>query len=156
MELDQQDQHTVLLDRAQRWNISRMDKLIARRAIMEDWPGIEALMSSCYKRWKIPIHVHDDLHWLVAEQGRRIVAAVGYQDTLASWGIDGWYALGDALGRRGSSAILKLLFAEADKQQKPIFGVSCFEQFLKCAFKRGFQYHGTAIYRMPGGQGCQA
>ena len=130
--------------------------ILARPAVPEDWPGIEALRDECYERWGLPLQVRDGLSWLIAEHqvgaSPRIVAAMGYREEEDSWCCLDWYAEETKHGIRGGSAILKRLLAEADTQGKTICGVSCFEPFIAVAMKRGFRFAGVALVRQPGGK----
>jgi hypothetical protein len=129
--------------------------VIARSALPEDWPGIEALRDACYARWGLPVQARDGLAWLIALHEGRIVCAVGSSEpTEGHWCILDWYAEEGRYGKRGTAATLKRLLAEADTQRKTIAGVSCFEVFIAHALARGFRFVGVALERKPGGQGC--
>jgi hypothetical protein len=126
--------------------------VLARQAVPQDWPGIEALREACYERWSIPLQVRDGLSWLIAEHEGRVVCAVGSSEPQGGFlSILDWYAEPGRLGIRGGSAILKLLLREADHQGKAICGVSCMEPFIAVALKRGFRFAGVALVRQPGG-----
>jgi hypothetical protein len=129
--------------------------MLARQAVPEDWPGIEALRDACYARWGLPVQARDGLAWLIAEHEGRIVCAVGYRDEADAWCILDWYATEDRQGKAGTAAVLKRLLAEADTQGKTILGVSCMEVFITHALRRGFRFVGVALQRGPEGRhGC--
>lgn len=123
--------------------------VLARQAVPEDWPGIEALRDACYARWGLQLQVRDGLSWLVVEHEGCIVAAMGYREDSDSWCCLDWYAEETRGGIRAGGAILKRLLAEADTQGKTVCGVSCFEPFIAVAMKRGFRFAGVALVRQP-------
>jgi hypothetical protein len=124
---------------------------LARKAVMSDWPGIEILRDASFRAWGLPVQERDFLDWYVVEAEGRITAALGYIDKGQQRDVTDWYAEDTRFGKRGTSAILTILLAEADEQGFTIVGVSAFPTFVEALLKRGFKFLGIAVYRPSGG-----
>lgn len=124
---------------------------LTRRARSNDWPGIEELRDACYARWEMPIQERDFLDWYISEYEGRIVAAVGYSDERDQRTVLDWYAEDTRFGKRGTSAILKMLLEASDADNVTIVGISAFPDFIQHALRREFKFLGIAVYRPPGG-----
>ena len=128
---------------------------LTRVAKPNDWPGIEAVRDACYARWGMPIQERGFLNWYVSEYDGRIVAAVGYSNENGQRTVLDWYAEDTRFGKRGTSAILKILIADADADNITIVGISAFPEFIDHALRRDFRFLGVALYRSPGGSTCR-
>lgn len=128
---------------------------LARYANNEDQDGVEALRDACYERWGMQVQRRDFLKWIVSEYEGAIVAAVGYDDSIrGQWMILDYYATDTKFGKRGVSAVLKLLLSEADEKGRTILGCSALETFIAHALKRQFRFIGVMLMREPRRQGC--
>jgi hypothetical protein len=127
---------------------------LTRKAVPNDWPGIEAVRDECFARWGMKVQERDFLEWFVSEYDGRIVAAVGYSDERDQRTVLDWYAEDTRFGKRGTSAILKLLLSASDADNMTIVGISTFPEFVEHALRREFRFLGIAVYRPPGGPKC--